>query len=211
MTDPFDVFDPFAPQGAAEEPESRAPAEEPEPRAAAEEREPRAGAGSLADSTPTPEPKGPRRWSAALTPPSPTFPVGHSHRAETTRPPSIQRDSFRSLALPALRAVAARLADRGHEVSIQDDFAADEPVVLVRFRPDAGPLGSFAAGTEDPARFELRLATQRDGSSEVVAGYVPATAGVPFAFLGRIPVGAVDARWISRRFVEFVERTLRVG
>ncbi len=118
--------------------------------------------------------------------------------------------AFRAVALPELTAAVERLSARGHLASLADDLDREEPVVTVLFRPDQGPLAAFGATAREPARFDLRLSTDLDGEVQVVAGYTLGAPDAPFTLLSRTRLATVRADWVVKRFVEFVQRVLRL-
>lgn len=118
--------------------------------------------------------------------------------------------AFRAATLSELRAAVERLRAHGHEASVRDALDADQPSVTVRFKPTTGPLTPASESPEDAARFELRLAADLDGGTQVVAGYTRAVMDAPFTLLGRTHVDRIDRGWVARRFVEFVQKVLEI-
>ena len=190
MFDPFDAFDPFDPVPA----ETRADDEEERPE---------------------PEPRPVRRWtSTASRPVQPGSPKSPQPRdPEPTTTPAVSLSdlaAFRAVTLAELRAGAERLRAHGHDASVTDALDEDEPTVTVRFRPDPGPLASASELPSESARFELRLAPDLDGGTQVVAGFARASTDAPFTLLGRTHVEQIDRSWVTRRFIEFAQRVLEI-
>lgn len=127
------------------------------------------------------------------------------------RIPDADLAAFRAVALPELTAAVERLSARGHLAALTDDLGEAEPTLIVRFRPNQGPLAAFGSTAREPARFELRLAADLDGETQVVAGYDQGgTPDAPFTLLSRTRLANVRADWVAKRFVEFVQRVLRL-
>lgn len=140
-------------------------------------------------------------------------PVGSEHSGPVSpeRIPSADLAAFRAVALPELTAAVERLSARGHLASLADDLGEADPTLVVRFRPNQGPLAAFGSTAREPARFELRLAADLDGETQVVAGYDQGgTPDAPFTLLSRTRLATVRADWVAKRFVEFVQRVLRL-
>lgn len=136
---------------------------------------------------------------------------GGSEGGHTSSPALVPADdlaAFRAAALPELESAVERLSARGHLASLADDLGQREPAVVVRFRPNQGPLAAFGSTAREPARFELRLAVDLDGETQVVAGYTLGAPDAPFTLLSRARISAVRADWVAQRFLDFVRRVL---
>lgn len=234
MSDAFDVFDPFEPLEAAEEPVGKGSAGEeratgsPEPareRAARRWSAPVARPTPPSSDAPTP-PNAPTRrlptgadFEEALDavlfgprgPEGDEAADGGPDSNDSPSPALVSADdlaAFRAAALPELQSAVERLSARGHLASLADDLGQREPAVVVRFRPNQGPLAAFGSTAREPARFELRLAADLDGETQVVAGYTLGTPDAPFTLLSRTRLSAVQRHWVAERFVDFVRRAL---
>ena len=157
---------------------------------------------------------GPRGSEAASGSVGGPGPVGSEDSGPVSpeRIPDADLAAFRAVALPELTAAVERLSARGHLASLADDLDREERMVAVLFRPDQGPLAAFGSSAREPARFALRLAADLDGETQVVAGYDQGgTPDAPFTLLSRTRLATVRADWVAKRFVEFVQRVLRMG
>jgi len=127
---------------------------------------------------------------------------------------------LREAAVPELQAAMTHLLQRGHEVTLRDDLDLYDQRILVRFRPEAGPLrGLEVTPPAEASRFELGFRVE--GSPEglvrpaseparitITAGYVPGSLDTRFLVLGRVDAAELTGSWVGQRFVDFVRRTL---
>ena len=199
MFDPFDPFDPAEP----------APRTESAPDTALE-----GGAGTDAPSGSGPDQpsqRPARRWTTTASrrvQPDSSAPSSTAEAEAASTVPLADLASFRASTLSVLRASIERLRAFGHVASLVDGLDDARPTVAVHFGPDRGPLATWSEDAPEPARFELRVAYDLDGGTQVVAGYTPGRVGAPFTLLGRTHVDQMDRTWVSRRFLEFVQRVL---
>ncbi|MDZ7781345.1 MAG: hypothetical protein U5R14_15630 [Gemmatimonadota bacterium] len=110
------------------------------------------------------------------------------------------------------------MAERGHDVSLDDRLDDDQPALIVRFQPDRGPLAGLAPSGSERSGFEIRLGFERgpadplDGTggpgAQVIALEATGASLDRFTVLGQTPVEELTPSWVARRFVEFLERVL---
>jgi hypothetical protein len=196
MSDPFDAFESFEPpppKGVPEPPQAPRPEPPPPPAAPA-----RRWATPPRGAVPDRPAAGPNRPSAKPERPAAT-PTALDETDLTT---------FRAVALPELRAAADRLGHRGHDVDVRTELDPGDPRLVLRFRPDAGPLAALAAGSRAHACFELRMGLDPNTGPQVVAGFTPSWPGALFVVLDRTRLGALSPDWVAERVIEFVSRTL---
>ncbi len=115
--------------------------------------------------------------------------------------------TLRAVTLPALRSAAERLRARGHDTVLVEALDADEPTVTVLLRPDPGPLAAPGTASGNPARFELRLEPGDSGPQVLTRVSTPEADGSTIQ-LESAPLAEVDATWVGRPFIEFVQRSL---
>lgn len=226
MSDPFDIFDPFAPLPSGDDAISNT-------REASDDRGAPA-ARDAARTAETPAPRTPRRWAApraSAVPERPTQrPAPQEPESESESEPEARTakhherpepaaavdftgsTALRVIALPEILRAVERLSDRGHVADLENRLHDDDPRLVMRFRPHSGPLGPLSLEPCQPWRFELRTAIVEHRSGEdqfqAVAGYTAGSIDDRFVVLGRVPVGSLTHGWVSERLVEFLERNL---